>query len=60
MFKVDKEMQNLISKNPIDSEIYKIARKNGMLSMKEDAMLKAVEGITPFREIYNFVNEGLD
>lgn len=54
MFKVDKEMQDVILKNPIESEIYKTARKKGMLTMREDAMLKAVSGIIPTKEIYNF------
>ncbi len=57
MFKVDKEMQNVILKNPIDSAIYEVARKKGMLMMREDAMLKAVDGIIPFQEVYNFSNE---
>ena len=57
MFNVDKEMQGVILKNPVESEIYNVARKNGMLIMKEDAMLKAVEGIIPFTEVYNFSNE---
>ena len=57
MFRVDKEMQNVILKNPTNGEIYKVARKNGMLMMKEDAMLKSLEGIIPFTEVYNFSNE---
>ncbi|MBU0611919.1 type II/IV secretion system protein [Patescibacteria group bacterium] len=57
MFKVDNEMQEVILKNPVDSEIYRVARKHGMLLMKEDAMLKAVDGIIPFTEVYNFGNE---
>jgi type II secretory ATPase GspE/PulE/Tfp pilus assembly ATPase PilB-like protein len=57
MFRVDKEMQNVILKNPVDSEIYKAARRKGMLMMREDAMLKAVDGIIPFTEVYNFSNE---
>ena len=57
MFKVDKEMQNVILKNPVNSEIYKVARKNGMFVMREDAMLKSLEGIIPFTEVYNFSNE---
>ncbi|MDP2789057.1 MAG: GspE/PulE family protein [bacterium] len=57
MFKVNKEMQNVILKHPVDSEIYSVARKNGMLLMKEDAMLKAINGVIPFREVYNFSNE---
>mgnify|MGYP001563713358 FL=1 len=58
MFKIDKEMQGVILKNPTQGEIYKIARKKGMLMMREDAMLKAVEGVIPFTEVYNFSNEG--
>jgi type IV pilus assembly protein PilB len=58
MFKIDKEMQNVILTDPIYPEIYKVARKNGMLMMKEDAMLKALEGTIPFREVYKFSKEG--
>lgn len=57
MFKIDKEMQNVILKNPTNVEIYKTARKKGMLMMKEDAMLKSLQGIIPFTEVYNFSNE---
>ncbi|OGI74860.1 hypothetical protein A2740_01855 [Candidatus Nomurabacteria bacterium RIFCSPHIGHO2_01_FULL_43_16] len=57
MFRVDKEMQSVILKNPTGEAIYKTARKKGMLMMIEDAMLKAVEGIIPFTEVYNFSNE---
>ena len=57
MFRVDKEMQSVILKNPTNVEIYKVARKKGMLMMREDAILKAVEGIIPFTEVYNFSND---
>lgn len=57
MFKVDREMQNVILKNPINSEIYKLARSKGMLMMREDAMMKSLQGIIPFTEVYNFNNE---
>ncbi len=57
MFKIEKELQDVILKNPVNSEIYAAARKNGMLTMKEDAMLKAVDGVIPFMEAYSFNNE---
>ena len=57
MFKVDKEMQAVILKNPVNSEIYRVARKNGMLIMREDAMRKSLQGLIPFTEVYNFNNE---
>ncbi len=58
MFKIDKELQDLILKNPDQSEIYQSIRKNGTLTMREDAMLKAVDGVIPFTEVYSFNNEG--
>lgn len=57
MFKVDKEMQSVILKNPTNAEIYRVARKNGMLMMREDAMFKSLEGLIPFTEVYNFNSE---
>ncbi len=57
MFKVDKEIQGVILKTPTNMEIYKSARGKGMLTMREDAMLKAVDGIIPFTEVYNFSDE---
>ncbi|MBP9714876.1 MAG: type II/IV secretion system protein [Candidatus Pacebacteria bacterium] len=54
MFKVDKDLQSVILKSPAYSDIYDVVRKKGMLSMREDAMLKAVDGIIPFTDVYNF------
>jgi type II secretory ATPase GspE/PulE/Tfp pilus assembly ATPase PilB-like protein len=54
MYAVDKEMQGVILKNPVESEIYAVARKNGMLSMREDALVKCSEGTVPLQEVYNF------
>src|SRR3989344_2863629 len=57
MFKIDKEMQSVILKSPTNGEIYKIARRKGMLMMREDAMMKSIEGVIPFTEVYSFSNE---
>jgi type IV pilus assembly protein PilB len=57
MFAIDKKMQEVILKNPTEGAIYEVARKNGMLTMKEDAMLKSIQGIIPFREVYNFSDD---
>jgi len=54
MFKVDKEMQEIILKNPQEQEIYKLARSRGMLTIREDALIKSMEGLIPFKEVYNF------
>ncbi|KKR70702.1 MAG: type II secretion system protein E [Candidatus Nomurabacteria bacterium GW2011_GWB1_40_7] len=57
MFKIDKDMQAVILKNPTNAAIYKLARSKGMLMMKEDAMLKSLQGVIPFTEVYNFSSE---
>ncbi|MFA5840692.1 MAG: GspE/PulE family protein [Candidatus Paceibacterota bacterium] len=57
MFKVDKEMQSVILKDPTNAAIYKLARSKGMLMMREDAMFKSIQGLIPFTEVYNFNNE---
>ena len=57
MFKIDRDMQSVILKNPTNAAIYKLARSKGMLMMREDAMLKSIDGIIPFTEVYNFNDE---
>lgn len=54
MYAVDKEMQNIILKSPTEAEIYKSARKKGMLTMWEDALNKCSDGIIPLQEVHNF------
>jgi type IV pilus assembly protein PilB len=51
MFKMTKEIEEIILKNPVESEIYKIARSQGLITMKEDAIRKAMQKIIPFEEI---------
>ena len=53
VFKMDRDMEKVILTNPVDSELYKAARSKGMLTMKEDAMLKAFQKIIPFEEVNN-------
>jgi len=54
MFDIDKEMQEVILKSPGEQEIYRVARKKGMMSMKEDALIKALNGETPMTEVFGF------
>jgi type IV pilus assembly protein PilB len=54
MFKIDKEMQEIILKKPQEQEIYKLARSRGMLTIREDAIVKSIHGEIPFQEVYNF------
>lgn len=44
-------MQELIVKKPSTQEIWKLARKEGSLSLFEDGMLKVKNGITTLEEL---------
>jgi len=54
MFKIDREMQEIILKKPQEQEIFKLARSRGMITIREDAIIKSMDGLVPFQEIYNF------
>ena len=51
VFKMDKELENIILTNPVETEIWKVVRKQGMLTMKENAIVKALNHEIPFEEI---------
>lgn len=51
VFAVNKEVEKTIISDPTEPALIEVARKNGMLSMKENAMLKCMDGIFPFKEI---------
>ncbi len=50
MFKMDKEIEQVILKQPVESEVFKVARKSGLITMKEDGIIKAMNKIIPFEE----------
>ncbi len=54
VFTIDKEIQKIILMEPTEPRLWEAARKKGMLTMKEDAMLKCMRGVVPFREINLF------
>ena len=51
MYNMNPEIEQVILKNPIESEVYKIARRNGLITMKEDAIIKAMHKEIPFEQI---------
>jgi type IV pilus assembly protein PilB len=51
MLPTSKEMERTILTNPVEEELYKVARAGGMLSMKEDAIIKMLETTIPFEEV---------
>jgi type IV pilus assembly protein PilB len=53
VLEMDKDIELGILKGASEGEIYKIARSNGMLTMKEDAIIKTMHQVIPFEEVSN-------
>lgn len=53
MYAMDRDVEQVILKNPIESAIYDVVRKKGLITMKESAIIKALEHKVPFEEINN-------
>ncbi len=51
MFAMDKEIEQIVLKSATELDITKILRSKGVLSMKEDAMIKAFERKISFEEV---------
>ena len=48
---VDAELEQAIIQQKREDELKAIARKNGMMTLREDAMIKCIEQKVPFEEI---------
>ena len=55
ILEMNEELEHVILTNPVDVEIHKVARKQGMLTMAEDGVLKVIEGITSLEELERVV-----
>jgi len=51
MFLMDDKVREMIEKNNSILEIKKMARGQGMITMQEDGILKAMAGITDLEEV---------
>ena len=51
IFSVDKEIEKIILSEPTEPRIWEAARRKGMISLKEDAMVKCMDGSVPFQEV---------
>ncbi len=51
IIEMDRELEQVVLKNPTEAEIMRVARKQGMFTMHEDALLKAFKGDIPFNEV---------
>ena len=51
VLEMSNEMEKIILDNPVESKLWEAARKQGMLTMREDAMLKAFDKMVPYEEV---------
>ena len=51
MFKVDEQSEHTIMSNPTQAQLMYMAKKNGMVTMKQDGFLKVISGITTIEEV---------
>lgn len=54
--KTDESIEKIIPQNPSEREIKKIARTQGILSMRQDGVVKMLNGITSFEEVQSVVD----
>lgn len=52
----DEAIEKIIPQNPSEREIKRIAKNQGILSMRQDGMVKIINGITSFEEVQSVVD----
>jgi type IV pilus assembly protein PilB len=58
VFYVDEEVSDILSGSVDEEKLRQIAEKQGMISMKQDGMLKIVSGLTTLEEVERVTDEG--
>jgi type IV pilus assembly protein PilB len=51
ILKMDKDLEHVVLTSPFEEKVYAAAREKGMLTMREDAIMKALAGEIPFQEV---------
>ena len=54
VLEMSKEIERIVLENPVESRLWDSARAQGMLTMREDAMIKAFDKKIPFSEVNTF------
>ena len=53
VLEMSSEIESIVLSNPVESKLWSSARSQGMMTMREDAILKAFDKKVPFSEINN-------
>ena len=59
ILRMNKDIEKIVLKEPIEEKIYEAARAGGMFTMREDAIRRALSGEIPFEDINEFGGEVL-
>ncbi len=54
--KTDEAIEKIMPENPSEREIKKVASTQGILSMRQDGLVKIINGVTSFAEVQSVVN----
>ncbi|MEI7765230.1 MAG: GspE/PulE family protein [bacterium] len=54
--KTDEAIEKIITLNPSEREIKKVAKTQGILSMRQDGMVKIINGVTSYEEVQSVVD----
>ena len=57
ILRMNKEIEKVVLSEPVEEKIYAVARAGGMLTMREDAIIRALAGDIPFEEVNDFGGE---
>ncbi len=60
MLPTTNDLEKVILTNPTEEAIAKVARSQGMFTMKEDAIMKMLEGTIPFEEVNTLGSDLID
>ncbi|MFZ1987811.1 MAG: GspE/PulE family protein [Minisyncoccia bacterium] len=51
IMRMNRDLEHVVLTSPVEEKVYDMARSQGMFTMREDAILKALEGKIPFEEV---------
>ncbi|MFT5360181.1 MAG: type IV pilus assembly protein PilB [Candidatus Paceibacteria bacterium] len=52
MFEIDSDVERVILSKPNEQDIFKVVREKGMKTIKEDGIIKALDGKIPMQEVF--------
>jgi type IV pilus assembly protein PilB len=51
ILQMDKDLERVVLQDPVEEKVYAAARAKGMITMREDGIMKALAGLIPFEEV---------